>query len=127
MLGWYWRLFFFQAEDGIRDGRVTGVQTCALPISCGQELWQVACQWVWNLRLSLGKTMQGAELREMEWAPPKEAPPLYVKLRTSPLDTGLEQGYPCSRQLLNVPGKVSSFHPARPMKKARASLVPFLN
>src|SRR5690348_12777736 len=25
--------FFFQAEGGIRDGRVTGVQTCALPIS----------------------------------------------------------------------------------------------
>src|SRR5690625_5312010 len=25
--------FFFQAEDGIRDGHVTGVQTCALPIS----------------------------------------------------------------------------------------------
>src|SRR5256885_3015538 len=28
--------FFFQAEDGIRDYKVTGVQTCALPIS--QEL-----------------------------------------------------------------------------------------
>src|SRR6266487_6210831 len=27
--------FFFQAEDGIRDGRVTGVQTCALPILRG--------------------------------------------------------------------------------------------
>src|SRR2546430_7331873 len=27
-------LFFFQAEDGIRDLTVTGVQTCALPISC---------------------------------------------------------------------------------------------
>src|SRR5439155_458782 len=27
--------FFFQAEDGIRDGHVTGVQTCALPI-CGE-------------------------------------------------------------------------------------------
>src|SRR5438046_6132391 len=26
--------FFFQAEDGIRDWSVTGVQTCALPISC---------------------------------------------------------------------------------------------
>src|SRR5699024_12227667 len=26
------RLFFFQAEDGIRDRNVTGVQTCALPI-----------------------------------------------------------------------------------------------
>src|SRR5215467_14932585 len=25
--------FFFQAEDGIRDYKVTGVQTCALPIS----------------------------------------------------------------------------------------------
>src|SRR5260370_26114582 len=27
--------FFFQAEDGIRDSSVTGVQTCALPISPG--------------------------------------------------------------------------------------------
>ena len=26
------RVFFFQAEDGIRDRLVTGVQTCALPI-----------------------------------------------------------------------------------------------
>src|SRR5437870_9361785 len=26
------KFFFFQAEDGIRDGHVTGVQTCALPI-----------------------------------------------------------------------------------------------
>src|ERR1022692_4753065 len=26
--------FLFQAEDGIRDYKVTGVQTCALPISC---------------------------------------------------------------------------------------------
>src|SRR6266542_579346 len=29
--------FFFQAEDGIRDATVTGVQTCALPISRGVE------------------------------------------------------------------------------------------
>src|SRR5256885_19092 len=28
-------LFFFQAEDGIRDCKVTGVQTCALPIFTG--------------------------------------------------------------------------------------------
>src|SRR5437762_5394436 len=28
--------FFFQAEDGIRDTSVTGVQTCALPISSMQ-------------------------------------------------------------------------------------------
>src|SRR5699024_12199927 len=29
----YLLFFFFQAEDGIRDRNVTGVQTCALPIS----------------------------------------------------------------------------------------------
>src|SRR5207249_5138877 len=29
----YYFFFFFQAEDGIRDRNVTGVQTCALPIS----------------------------------------------------------------------------------------------
>src|SRR5690554_7585765 len=28
----YYYVFFFQAEDGIRDADVTGVQTCALPI-----------------------------------------------------------------------------------------------
>src|SRR6516164_494449 len=32
-------VFFFQAEDGIRDGTVTGVQTCALPISVA---WGIA-------------------------------------------------------------------------------------
>src|SRR5688572_32475949 len=34
--------FFFQAEDGIRDLTVTGVQTCALPIyklPAGTQLW----------------------------------------------------------------------------------------
>src|SRR6266508_6333897 len=33
--------FFFRAEDGIRDGHVTGVQTCALPISRS---------WSWSKR-----------------------------------------------------------------------------
>src|SRR2546430_16794997 len=32
------RFVFFQAEDGIRDLTVTGVQTCALPISLGAWL-----------------------------------------------------------------------------------------
>src|SRR6266487_4176622 len=35
-------IFFFQAEDGIRDGRVTGVQTCALPISARRGAHQLA-------------------------------------------------------------------------------------
>src|SRR5690606_39871798 len=33
--------FFFQAGDGIRDFHVTGVQTCALPISLGTSLLMV--------------------------------------------------------------------------------------
>src|SRR5256886_13552558 len=32
-----WLFFFFQAEDGIRDLTVTGVQTCALPISLSRS------------------------------------------------------------------------------------------
>src|SRR2546430_12515981 len=37
--------FFFQAEDGIRDLTVTGVQTCALPISAHLRawLWRAEC------------------------------------------------------------------------------------
>src|SRR5438046_9824821 len=35
-------LFFFQAEDGIRDWSVTGVQTCALPISLARTIDQSA-------------------------------------------------------------------------------------
>src|SRR6266508_2760142 len=45
--------FFFQAEDGIRDGHVTGVQTCALPIltesSCRTTIrsaWMMSETWV---------------------------------------------------------------------------------
>src|SRR5918998_2948539 len=43
------RGFFFQAEDGIRDHCVTGVQTCALPIYAAwaaspEYLWD-ACSW----------------------------------------------------------------------------------
>src|SRR5208283_5990793 len=40
--------FFFQAEDGIRDRDVTGVQTCALPIS-----------WVNGTPLGVGTISRG--------------------------------------------------------------------
>src|SRR5256885_12250449 len=42
--------FFFQAEDGIRDYKVTGVQTCALPI----------CSLYPGLPFSFGVTSQGS-------------------------------------------------------------------
>src|SRR2546427_1563382 len=41
-------VFFFQAEDGIRDLTVTGVQTCALPIS---SFWRATtCSKAWRQR-----------------------------------------------------------------------------
>src|SRR5258708_23211136 len=46
-MGWFVRwflFFFFQAEDGIRDDLVTGVQTCALPISLSGILTGVILQ-----------------------------------------------------------------------------------
>jgi hypothetical protein len=55
---------------------------------CGQELWQIACQWVWNLRLSLGQSMQGVRLREIEWAPAKEAPTVLVAEDPPPQEYG---------------------------------------
>src|SRR5437868_7829846 len=43
--------FFFQAEDGIRDRNVTGVQTCALPISLmGYE--RFGFPWRFHLNIS---------------------------------------------------------------------------
>src|SRR5438874_7763900 len=38
--------FFFQAEDGIRDLYVTGVQTCALPISFPSKFWNAIAAFV---------------------------------------------------------------------------------
>jgi len=55
---------------------------------CGQELWQSACQWVWNLRLSLGQTMQAGQLREIEWAPPTEAPAVFIAEDSPPEEYG---------------------------------------
>src|SRR5699024_11554994 len=40
-------VFFFQAEDGIRDRNVTGVQTCALPI-CAHPGWKLSRQQLSN-------------------------------------------------------------------------------
>src|ERR1022692_4617795 len=44
--------FFLQAEDGIRDYKVTGVQTCALPIYIRQPSW-----WDGAPRMSCGRTV----------------------------------------------------------------------
>src|SRR5207249_9449599 len=49
-----WR-FFFQAEDGIRDRNVTGVQTCALPICVAGLLFSMARPQA-SIRVPKGQT-----------------------------------------------------------------------
>src|SRR5216684_1507709 len=44
--------FFFQAEDGIRDVAVTGVQTCALPISAWVKLRRTQYEHMFSALLS---------------------------------------------------------------------------
>src|SRR5207244_7240833 len=55
--------FFFQAEDGIRDDLVTGVQTCALPIF-HQALWissLLSRPWAWWALHSRGSVLSFLE------------------------------------------------------------------
>src|SRR5205807_4002782 len=62
--------FFFQAEDGIRDYKVTGVQTCALPISDGDERddlgWNILSDRL-HAELHDGAELGGLQLRHARW------------------------------------------------------------
>src|SRR5256885_8299233 len=68
--------FFFQAEDGIRDYKVTGVQTCALPISQLADEVQMARESTtaharlneWTARKEIGRARVGKECRS-RWSP----------------------------------------------------------
>src|SRR5256885_11210479 len=51
--------FFFQAEDGIRDYKVTGVQTCALPIFESGLLWSLAAAFLSLEQWGTGRTATG--------------------------------------------------------------------
>lgn len=42
--------------------------------ACGQEFWQVICQWMWNLRLELGQRLHPSSLRTTEFAPAHPQP-----------------------------------------------------
>src|SRR5207248_7468338 len=58
--------FFFQAEDGIRDRTVTGVQTCALPILTAAV--QRSLQTVPPEKLVLGMPLYGYEWETLNTA-----------------------------------------------------------
>src|SRR5205807_6438218 len=58
-------VFFFQAEDGIRDYKVTGVQTCALPIS---EIDESCAGRGFGSRLAAG-ALEDARRQELEVIP----------------------------------------------------------
>src|SRR6266850_2618056 len=55
--------FFFQAEDGIRDYKVTGVQTCALPIS---KLTDDVIYHDFSIFSEIASTSSGVELMNCE-------------------------------------------------------------
>src|SRR5947208_6395932 len=56
--------FFFQAEDGIRDDLVTGVQTCALPISSGKTSLVDALAFVAGTSKRHGSVKDGTALTD---------------------------------------------------------------
>src|SRR6266508_1623516 len=58
-------VFFFQAEDGIRAGHVTGVQTCALPILSDGAICSGSSVTVWSPTVSLtGPDIAGSRSEE---------------------------------------------------------------
>src|SRR2546426_2952720 len=59
---YFFSFFFFQAEDGIRDYKVTGVQTCALPI-CITHSTRPSERWSGGRRFS-GPGFGGIHLRD---------------------------------------------------------------
>ena len=43
--------------------------------ACGQEFWQILCQWVWNLRLELGQKLSPSEQHTTEFAAARAVEP----------------------------------------------------
>src|SRR5690348_17983592 len=56
--------FFFQAEDGIRDGRVTGVQTCALPIWSALRAGWTAFALIESAAMKIANSLKSLKKRD---------------------------------------------------------------
>src|SRR2546425_5651482 len=81
--------FFFQAEDGIRDKLVTGVQTCALPISLSLDPnMDRAHQHLGNIYLHIGLLDEAiVELQKALAISPREDNALRSEEHTSELQS----------------------------------------
>src|SRR5207237_6901136 len=69
--------FFFQAEDGIRDSSVTGVQTCALPI--------------FDIKLSYGKEWRPENFTKQTYGPVTVVRALAESLNLATVGVGMDE------------------------------------
>src|SRR5437588_12698879 len=91
--------FFFQAEDGIRDHCVTGVQTCALPISQSVPMLHKALTAVSDVAAKGGRIQIGrASCRERGYIP-VVAETLKKKYKLAPRVCALTEPNVASRQV----------------------------
>src|SRR5215831_939094 len=78
------RIAVLADEDVEEDEGLAGVPTRSADKNSGKS----PGSRVWNLRLALGQEMQAGTLREIEWAPAKEAPSLCVAAENAPQEYG---------------------------------------
>src|ERR1022692_3502712 len=107
--------FFFQAEDGIRDYKVTGVQTCALPIlvrpcslncSISAQSWRRACgsrPVVGSSRNRKSGSPTRAQASASRCFCPPERPPTRAFIFSSSCTSAItsDGGGPCRKKLRN--------------------------
>src|SRR5205085_8205523 len=81
--------FFFQAEDGIRDLTVTGVQTCALPIFLGGDTYMqnTIRAVVRDGRIELPEDVEIPEGTEVLITPLVDEPDFWLSASQSALDS----------------------------------------
>ena len=103
--------FFFQAEDGIRDIGVTGVQTCALPILSNLEFDSLVCLGNWFncllLCILVWNFMPNWENQKEIWNNSKHSHSLTRILNKNPVEDD-SFGLNCSSSCTQYPWVVSS-------------------
>src|SRR3989441_12943073 len=97
--------FFFQAEDGIRDKLVTGVQTCALPICVVPQLR--ARELMRGERLELEEEIRREATSRALASAKVEAQPQITALLSNGMKLKAEAKKSSPRPLLNKAGKPS--------------------